>query len=268
LAAPRKGDTKLSASETDTGIPRPSPVSGDGDQEENLIFVSIIAASYHGIPPDKTDQASALINAARNTGGSIGISLASNVLAHREQFHQSRLVESVIPSSAQYQDTLQQVTSYFAAQGSSLLQAQQQAIQWIGQQVQMQASFLAYMDAFWVLALISLAAVPLALVLRKVKQLWPSPRASASWSLVVPRVVRDPIPYALEADWPVGAAGLEPPHLGIKSGIAIDVLACSSSDFPGSLGGLRSGISTRAASSSPFCAIRTKAAGVNCSAIM
>jgi MFS transporter, DHA2 family, multidrug resistance protein len=35
--------------------------------------------------------------------------------------------------------------------------------------VQSQASFLAYMDAFWVLALISLAAVPLALTLRKVK---------------------------------------------------------------------------------------------------
>ncbi len=31
------------------------------------------------------------------------------------------------------------------------------------------ASFLAYMDAFWVLMLISLAAVPLALSLRKVK---------------------------------------------------------------------------------------------------
>jgi MFS transporter, DHA2 family, multidrug resistance protein len=134
-----------------------------------LIFLSITTASYDGVPPDKTDQASALINAARNTGGSIGVSLVSNVLAHREQFHQSRLVESVIPSSAQYQDTLQQVTSYFAAHGSSLLQAQQQAIQWIGQQVQAQASFLAYMDAFWVLTLISLAAVPPALALRKVK---------------------------------------------------------------------------------------------------
>jgi MFS transporter, DHA2 family, multidrug resistance protein len=134
-----------------------------------LIFVSLTTASYYGIPPDKTDQASALINAARNTGGSIGISIASNVLAHREQFHQSRLVESVIPSSAQFQDTLQQVTSYFLGHGSSLLQAQQQAIQWIGQQVQTQASFLAYMDTFWVLALISLAAVPLALALRKVK---------------------------------------------------------------------------------------------------
>ena len=134
-----------------------------------LIFVSITAASYDGIPPDKTDQASALINVARNTGGSIGISLVSNVLAHREQFHQSRLVENVIPSSQQYQDTLNQVTSYFVAQGSLLAEAQQQAIAWIGQQVQMQASYLAYMDAFWTLMLISLAAVPLALALRKVK---------------------------------------------------------------------------------------------------
>jgi MFS transporter, DHA2 family, multidrug resistance protein len=134
-----------------------------------LIFVPIMAASYDGIPQSKTDQASALINAARNTGGSIGVSIISNVLTHREQFHQSRLVESVLPSSVQYQDTLHQVTDYFVAQGNSLLQAQQQAIQWIGQQVQTQASFLAYTDAFWVLTLISLAAVPLALSLRKVK---------------------------------------------------------------------------------------------------
>jgi DHA2 family multidrug resistance protein len=134
-----------------------------------LIFLSITTASYDGIPPDKTDQASALINAARNTGGSIGISLVSNVVAHREQFHQSRLVENVIPSSVQYQDTLHQVTSYFVAQGSSLAQASQQAIAWIGQQVLMQASFLAYMDAFWVLMLISLSAVPLALAMRNIR---------------------------------------------------------------------------------------------------
>jgi DHA2 family multidrug resistance protein len=134
-----------------------------------LVFVPILAASYDGVPPSLTDQASALINAARNTGGSIGVSIVSNVLTDREQFHQSRLVEQVVPSSAQYQNTLQQVTSYFAAHGSSLAQAHDQAIQWIGQQVQAQASFLGYMDAFWVLMLISLSAVPLALALRKVK---------------------------------------------------------------------------------------------------
>src|SRR6516225_2020835 len=134
-----------------------------------LIFIPIMAASYDGIPPSKTDQASALINAARNTGGSIGVSIVSNVLTHREQFHQSRLVEQVIPSSVQYQDTLQQIIHYFTDHGSSLAQANDQAIQWIGRQVQAQASYLAYMDAFWVLMLISLCAVPLALMLRNVK---------------------------------------------------------------------------------------------------
>src|SRR6201993_337731 len=134
-----------------------------------LVFVPIMAASFDGIEPSKTDQASALINAARNTGGSIGVSVVSNVLTHREQFHESRLVEQVIPSSTTYQDTLQQITNYFTAHGSSLAQAHDQAIQWIGQQVQAQASFLGYMDAFWVLMLISLSAVPLALALRKIK---------------------------------------------------------------------------------------------------
>ena len=133
------------------------------------IFVSITAASYDGIPPDKTGQASALINAARNTGGSIGISLISNVLWRREQFHQTRLVDQALPSSVQYQDTLHQMTNYFVGQGSPLVEAQQQTIAWVGQQVQLQASFLAYMDAFWVLTLVALAAVPLALSLRKVK---------------------------------------------------------------------------------------------------
>ncbi|MGC1585303.1 MAG: EmrB/QacA family drug resistance transporter, partial [Rhodomicrobium sp.] len=102
-------------------------------------------------------------------GGSIGVSIANNVLAHREQFHQNMLVGNLIPSSISYQDTLHQVTQYFVSQGSSLVQAQQQAIQWIGQQVQAQASLLGYIDVFWTLTLISLAAVPLALLLRSIK---------------------------------------------------------------------------------------------------
>jgi MFS transporter, DHA2 family, multidrug resistance protein len=134
-----------------------------------LIFISITAASFNGVPPDKTDQASALINAARNTGGSIGVSLAANVLERREQFHQSRLAEHVIPSSTQYQDTLQQMTNYFLAQGSPLVEAQQQAFAWIGQTVQDQATLLAYIDVYWVLMLIALSAIPLALTLRSVK---------------------------------------------------------------------------------------------------
>ena len=135
-----------------------------------LIFIPIVTASYDGIPPDKTDQASALMNAARNVGASMGISLAVNVLAYREQFHQSRLVEHVAASSIAYQQTLQKAAEYFAAHGSSAAQAQQQAFAWIARQVQTQASLLAYIDVFWSLMVISVAAVPLALVLRKTKR--------------------------------------------------------------------------------------------------
>jgi MFS transporter, DHA2 family, multidrug resistance protein len=134
-----------------------------------FVFIPILTASFAGIPPNKTDMASALINVARNTGGSIGIALANNVLAHRAQFHQSRLVELVNTSTVQFQAALKQVTDYFMAQGSALAQAHQQAFTWIAQQVQTQAALLAYIDVFWALMLISAAAVPLALTLRKVK---------------------------------------------------------------------------------------------------
>jgi DHA2 family multidrug resistance protein len=67
------------------------------------------------------------------------------------------------------------MTQFFVAQGSSLAQAKSQAFAWIGQQVQQQASLLAYTDVFWTLMLVSLAAIPLALMLRKVRLGGPAP---------------------------------------------------------------------------------------------
>ena len=61
------------------------------------------------------------------------------------------------------------MTRYFLDHGSSALQAQQQATGWSSQQVQQQATFLAYVDAFWALMLVALSVVSLALLLRNVK---------------------------------------------------------------------------------------------------
>jgi DHA2 family multidrug resistance protein len=77
-----------------------------------LVFLPIIAGSYDGIAAQQ-DRHGLGADAARNIGGSIGISLANNVLAHREQFHQSRLVELANPTTTQYQDTLKQLMDYF-----------------------------------------------------------------------------------------------------------------------------------------------------------
>jgi DHA2 family multidrug resistance protein len=128
-----------------------------------FLFIPITAASYVGIPSQKTEQAASLMNIARNTGGSMGISLYTTLLAQHEQFHQSRLVESIYPSSIQYQNTLSQLTDYFVQRGASKLDAQQQAIAFIGQQVSSQAVLLSYIDMFATLG--SLALVLMAIVL-------------------------------------------------------------------------------------------------------
>jgi MFS transporter, DHA2 family, multidrug resistance protein len=134
-----------------------------------LIFIPITTASYDGIPPDKTDQASALINLARNFGGSMGVSLSQTVLARREQFHQSRLVEHVGPWNPFYADTLNHVQAYFKAHLSTG-SAGGASMAFIGQLVQSQAMIMAYIDVFVALAVIAVIMVPLALSLRSVKR--------------------------------------------------------------------------------------------------
>ena len=134
-----------------------------------LIFISITSASYDGIRPDQTDQASALINMARNLGGSMGVSLAQTVLARQMQFHQSRLVEHVYEASPHYQAALKNLQSFFTLRGATAADSVRQATAAIGQTVATQAALLAYIDVFYVLGILSACAIPLALLLRSVK---------------------------------------------------------------------------------------------------
>jgi len=133
-----------------------------------LLFLPITTASYDGLPPEKTNQASALINVARNLGGSMGVALVQTVLAQRQQFHQSRLVENIVPSDVGYQQTIDAMTRFFEAKGSNASDAASQAIAWVGQTLQHQVDLLAYVDVFWTLALIGVIMVPIALSLRSI----------------------------------------------------------------------------------------------------
>ena len=130
-----------------------------------FLFTPIMAAAYIGLPPQKSDQAASLLNVARNTGGSIGISVYATLLAQHEQFHQSRLVESTYPSSIEYQNTLSQVTAYFVHRGSTSVEAHQQAIAFIGQQVSKQAALLSYIDVFATFGTVAIVLTAIILIL-------------------------------------------------------------------------------------------------------
>ncbi len=131
-----------------------------------FLFIPISTAAYVGLPPQKTNQASSLINVARNIGGSIGVSLSNAVIAQNTQLHQSVLVGHTVQSSSTYQQVLEQVAEYFVHQGSSALEAKSQAIAWLGQTIDRQASLLAYVDVFRYCAVATALLVPLALLLR------------------------------------------------------------------------------------------------------
>ena len=135
-----------------------------------FLFIPINTVAYDGLPQDKTNQASALMNVARNLGGSIGISLANVVLTQRAQFHQSRLVESTVPSSPAFQSMLQSMTNYFIHQAASSGEASNRAMAFIGQLVQTQATILAYIDVFHVCAIAAALMIPIVLlVVRRVQ---------------------------------------------------------------------------------------------------
>ena len=109
-----------------------------------FIFIPLSAVQFQGVPPEKNNEASAIVNLMRNLGGSFGVSIVTTELAWRTQFHHARLAEHVTPYNGY-------------GWGTSL--------QAIGAAVQRQATILSYLDVFTILSFIALAVVPLALFL-------------------------------------------------------------------------------------------------------
>jgi DHA2 family multidrug resistance protein len=134
-----------------------------------FLFIPISTASYSGLAPEETGQASALINVARNLGGSIGVSLSNTGLAQRAQFHQERLTEHVTATAPAYHRFLSEASAYLVAQGTAAAHAPQQAIGLLASTVERQASILSYIDVFWAYALGALMMVMVAFAMRRVE---------------------------------------------------------------------------------------------------
>jgi MFS transporter, DHA2 family, multidrug resistance protein len=129
-----------------------------------FMFIPINSVAYTNLPQHKTSEASALINVARNLGGSVSVSLANTELVQRSQFHQSRLVENLIPSSPAFQSALHNLTQYFSQFGSAA-SAQGRAMGYMGQLVVNQATLMAYIDIFFTWCVLAAVLVPAVLLL-------------------------------------------------------------------------------------------------------
>ena len=132
-----------------------------------FMFVPINTVSYVGIPPEESNQVSAMSNLMRNIGGSIGISAVTSLLARSQQIHQVYLAGRVNAGNPQVQSLLDQSSRLFASRGPT--QATQLGYVQISQVVQKQAAVLAYIDTFWIMGALSLSGLLFVFFLKKNK---------------------------------------------------------------------------------------------------
>jgi DHA2 family multidrug resistance protein len=130
--------------------------------------VPIQTLAYANLPKGKSNNASALINLMRNLGGSVGISMASSMLARRSQIHQDQVVSSLTPTALQFQSFTQAVANRFISYGVDSVSAMKRATAIVAREVSTQSAMLAYLDIFMVLMYGSLMAAVLTIFLKKI----------------------------------------------------------------------------------------------------
>ena len=130
-----------------------------------LCFIPLNTVAFATLPPALRTEGSSLLNLFRSLGASVGISITTALLARNLQESHANLAGHVTASVTDLVDF------------SSLDRFQQlgtTALSMIDAEVNRQAAMIAYIDNFYLMMWLSLAAIPLALFLRVGKGAPPS----------------------------------------------------------------------------------------------
>lgn len=121
-----------------------------------LVFVPLSTVAFATLAPHYRADATSLFSLTRNIGSSIGISIVSVLLTRYAQINHAEIGATLTP----FNPNLSQLIPPGAAPTASVL-AQ------IDGMVSIQALMISYINDFYIMMLITLAAIPLALLLRK-----------------------------------------------------------------------------------------------------
>lgn len=127
-----------------------------------FLFVPISTSAYITLPRSQNADASALYVLVRNVAGSAAISLSTAAVVSSTQVNMAYLSASgnLSPASPVYHEALARVAAALAALGRAPAQIGADAMGWLYQTLNAQASFLAYRNIFIDCAIIAFAVVP------------------------------------------------------------------------------------------------------------
>jgi DHA2 family multidrug resistance protein len=132
-----------------------------------FLFVPINLVSYVGMRPEKSNSVASLVNFMRNIGSSIGTSMVTTLIARRAQFHQVYMVAHLTPGRPTFVRAAQALAARLAISGLDVTRATSQAYARLYQALIGQATTLAYIDTYWVLAIGAAIMFLLSFALRK-----------------------------------------------------------------------------------------------------
>jgi DHA2 family multidrug resistance protein len=132
-----------------------------------FLFIPINTVSYAGVPREKNNAVSAMMNLARNLGGGVGISLAQTLLVRRAQWHQTVLATHTSRFDPQFRGWVAALARTLAHGGTDMATATRMAYGRVYGLVLGQATVLAYIDTIKVLGLLSAIMIPAVLLLRR-----------------------------------------------------------------------------------------------------
>ena len=138
-----------------------------------FLFTPINNAAYGNIDPKIAQQASGLINLARQLGGSFGIAILGTYLTNQTQFHRVHLLGYVYRGNPALESRLTALQNVFMGHGMNAIAAQGAAIGTIDRTVMRQATMLAYNNSWMLLLVAFILTAPAILLIRK-------PRAAAA----------------------------------------------------------------------------------------
>ena len=117
-----------------------------------FLFVPINLVSYVGMPAQKSNSVAGLVNFMRNIGASIGTSMVTTLIARRAQFHQVSLAAHFTRGQPAFTLAAKGLAARLAISGLDASRAASQAYGRLYRALIGQATTLAYIDTYWVLA--------------------------------------------------------------------------------------------------------------------
>jgi len=134
-----------------------------------LLFVPLTTVTMDPISRDTMGNATSIFNLMRNIGGSMGIAAVTTLLSRRSQVHTNILGAHVTPFDERSRMMLLRLKQALMARGLDAATAAKSAYGIVFGLVQRQATLISFVECFWLLAIIFLAAVPLLFLMRRPK---------------------------------------------------------------------------------------------------